>query len=353
MKILVLPGDGIGQEVINEAEKIINEIEKRFNLNIERVRCLVGGKCLEKKGVPIEEETLELARKADAVLLGAVGGPEWDNLPFDKKPEQALLKLRKILNTYANIRPVKVFPSLTKFSPLKKDRLKNVDFIVVRELTGGIYFGEPRGIFAEKGKRKGINAEVYYDYEVERVATVAFEIARRRRKKVTSVDKANVLESSILWRTVVEEVKRHYPDVELNHLYVDNCAMQIIREPSQFDVILTTNMFGDILSDESAVLSGSIGLLPSASVGANKKGLYEPVHGSAPDIRGKGIANPIAAILSTAMMFRYSLGMEGVANMIERAVEKTVEEGYVTPDLNPDNPKTTEDVGERIRTNLG
>jgi len=347
-KILILPGDGIGKEVIREAEKVLQAIEKKYSLSIEKRYALIGGECLDKKGVPIEEETLEIAKKSDAVLLGAVGGPKWDNLPFEKKPEQGLLSLRKALNAFANIRPVKVFQSLAGSSPLKEERIKDVDIIIIRELTGGIYFGEPRGIFIRNGIRVGVNTEIYSEEEIERIARVAFEIARKRKKKVTSVDKANVLESSVLWREVVNSVSKDYPDVTLSHMYVDNCAMQLIRNPGQFDVILTNNIFGDILSDESAVLAGSIGLLPSASIGYEKKGIYEPIHGSAPDIAGTGKANPVATILSLSLMFRLSLDREDIAIDIERAVEKVIEEGFRTEDLGPGKTLSTSQMGDEI-----
>jgi 3-isopropylmalate dehydrogenase len=347
-KILILPGDGIGKEVIREAEKVLQAIEKKYSLSIEKRYALIGGECLDKKGVPIEEETLEIAKKSDAVLLGAVGGPKWDNLPFEKKPEQGLLSLRKALNAFANIRPVKVFQSLARSSPLKEERIKDVDIIIIRELTGGIYFGEPRGIFIRNGIRVGVNTEIYSEEEIERIARVAFEIARKRKKKVTSVDKANVLESSVLWREVVNSVSKDYPDVTLSHMYVDNCAMQLIRNPGQFDVILTNNIFGDILSDEAAVLAGSIGLLPSASIGYEKKGIYEPIHGSAPDIAGTGKANPVATILSLSLMFRLSLDREDIAIDIERAVEKVIEEGFRTEDLGPGKTLSTSQMGDEI-----
>lgn len=345
-RVLILPGDGIGKEVMAEGEKVLSAVEKKFGLSVEKKYALIGGECIDRRGVPVEEETLRVAMECDAVLLGAVGGPKWDDLPFEKKPEQGLLAIRKKLGLFANIRPVRVFSSLLFSSPLKEERARGADLVVVRELTGGIYFGEPRGIFMKEGKRIGVNSEVYSEDEIKRIARVAFEIARKRRRKVTSVDKANVLESSVLWREVVNSTAREYPDVELNHMYVDNCAMQIVRNPAQFDVILTTNMFGDILSDESAVIPGSIGLLPSASLGYGKRGLYEPIHGSAPDIAGKGKANPVAMILSIALMFRFSFEREDVASSIERAVERVIESGVITEDLG--GKASTCEVGNEV-----
>jgi len=350
LNILIIPGDGIGPEVIKEAEKILDIITKKYRLAIEKSYALAGGVCLEKRGVPIEDETLRFTERADAVLLGAVGLPQYDHLPIGRKPEQAILKLRKVLDVFANIRLVKIFKSLMKISSLKEEIIRDVDLVVVRELTGGIYFGEPRGVFEEKNKQKGLNTEVYYDFEIKRVAEVAFEIAKKRRRKVTSVDKANVLESSVLWRRIVTEISKNYSDIELNNMYVDNCAMQLVKNPQQFDVILTTNMFGDILSDEASVIVGSIGLLPSASLGKGKSGLYEPVHGSAPDIAGTGKANPLATILSMAMMFRYTFNLDGIADAIERAVERVLEDGLRTQDIaGGDKSVSTSEMGEAVR----
>ncbi len=350
IKVLIIPGDGIGVEIISETEKILDVVEKKYALNVEKLHALAGGVCLEKRGVPIEEETLKLAKEVDAVLLGAVGSPKWDHLPIERKPEQAILQLRKVLGAFANIRPVRIFRPLIGASPLKREIIQDADLVVVRELTGGIYFGEPRGIREEQGKMIGINTLIYYDYEIERIARIAFEIAGNRKRRVTSVDKANVLESSILWRKTVTEVSKDYPDVELNHLYVDNCAMQIIRNPGQFDVILTTNLFGDILSDEASMIPGSIGLLPSASLGEGRKGIYEPIHGSAPDIAGMGKSNPLAAILSLAMMFRYSFDLGDIADSIENAVEMVLEEGLRTPDLAGNRKAiSTSEMGEAVR----
>jgi 3-isopropylmalate dehydrogenase len=331
-KIAVLKGDGIGPEVVNSALRVLKRLGELSGVSFEFEEGLIGGIAIDQKGEPLPQETLELCLKADAVLLGAVGGPKWDNLPTSKRPEKGLLQIRKALDLYANLRPAKVYEPLISASPLKEEVVRGTDFIVIRELTGDVYYGEPRGIFTENGKRVGINTMKYTEDEIRRVVKKAFEVALKRRKKLTSVDKSNVLEVSGLWRDIVEEEKKNYPDVEVEHLYVDNCAMQVVRRPSSFDVIVTGNIFGDILSDEAAVITGSLGMLPSASLG-EKYALYEPVHGSAPDIAGKGIANPIATILSTAMMLRYSFNLEKLANAIEKAVELTLQKGYRTPDI--------------------
>jgi 3-isopropylmalate dehydrogenase len=331
-KIAVLKGDGIGPEIVNSALRVLKRLGELSGVSFEFEEGLIGGIAIDQKGEPLPQETLELCLKADAVLLGAVGGPKWDNLPTSKRPEKGLLQIRKALDLYANLRPAKVYEPLISASPLKEEVVRGTDFIVIRELTGDVYYGEPRGIFTENGKRVGINTMKYTEDEIRRVVKKAFEVALKRRKKLTSVDKSNVLEVSGLWRDIVEEEKKNYPDVEVEHLYVDNCAMQVVRRPSSFDVIVTGNIFGDILSDEAAVITGSLGMLPSASLG-EKYALYEPVHGSAPDIAGKGIANPIATILSTAMMLRYSFNLEKLANAIEKAVELTLQKGYRTPDI--------------------
>jgi len=331
-KIAVLKGDGIGPEVVNSALRVLKRLGELSGVSFEFEEGLIGGIAIDRKGEPLPQEALELCLKADAVLLGAVGGPKWDNLPTSKRPEKGLLQIRKALDLYANLRPAKVYEPLISASPLKEEVVRGTDFIVIRELTGDVYYGEPRGIFVENGKRVGINTMKYTEDEIRRVVKKAFEVALKRRKKLTSVDKSNVLEVSGLWRDIVEEEKKNYPDVEVEHLYVDNCAMQIVRRPSSFDVIVTGNIFGDILSDEAAVITGSLGMLPSASLG-EKYALYEPVHGSAPDIADKGIANPIATILSTAMMLRYSFNLEKLANTIEKAVELTLQKGYRTPDI--------------------
>jgi len=347
-KIAVLPGDGIGREVIAEAVKVLKALEGapseeqgagRDNrpaastpLAFEFTECLVGGAALDAVGVPLPEETLKVCLNSHAVLFGAVGGPQWNSVSYELRPEKALLDLREKLGLYANLRPTKVYPPLIDASPLKREVVEGVDILVVRELTGGIYFGNPRGIERVGTEERGLNTLIYTSSEIRRIAKLAFELARKRRGILTSVDKANVLETMQLWRKIVTEMAQDYPDVTVNHLYVDNCAMQLIRSPKQFDVIVTENMFGDILSDEAAMLTGSIGMLPSASLGG-KIGLYEPIHGSAPDIAGKNKANPIAAIASAAMMLRYSFNLEDKAALIEKAILTTLEKGYRTEDI--------------------
>lgn len=348
-KIAVLEGDGIGPEVVSSALKVLKRVGELADVDFVFEKALIGGCAIDQKGTPLPQETVELCLKSDAVLLGAVGGPKWDDLPTDKRPEKGLLGIRKALDLYANLRPAKVYEPLISSSPLKEEVARGTDFIVVRELTGDVYYGEPRGIFIENGKRVGINTMRYTEDEIRRVVRKAFEVALQRRKKLTSVDKSNVLEVSGLWRSVVEEEAKNYPEVELEHLYVDNCAMQIVRRPSSFDVIVTGNIFGDILSDEAAVITGSLGMLPSASLG-DKYALYEPVHGSAPDIAGKGVANPIATILSASMMLRYSFGLKREADIIDRAVELVLERGYRTPDIYSEgfNRVGTEGITEAI-----
>ncbi len=331
-QIAVLAGDGVGREIIPEAVKVLKAVGDRFHHTFEFVTGDVGGHAIDKVGVPLPKGTLSLAKQSGAVLLGAVGGPKWEGLDYSLRPERALLGLREELGLFANLRPAKLYPMLTDASTLKREVIEGIDLLVVRELTGGIYFGKPRGIEKTAGGERGVNTEVYSTEEIRRIAKVAFEAARKRRRRVTSVDKANVLESSDLWRRVVTEVHKDYPDVELNHMYVDNCAMQLIRNPKQFDVLVTTNLFGDILSDEAAMLTGSIGMLPSASLGAHA-GLYEPIHGSAPDIAGKHIANPIATIASAAMMLAYSFHLEKEAEAVDQAILKTLEQGYRTKDI--------------------
>jgi len=332
-KIAVFPGDGIGAEVVEQALAVLKMIDGKYGLGIETEQALVGGCAYDEYGHPLPEASLKLAREADAVLLGAVGGPKWEPLDYAVRPERALLGLRSELDLFANLRPAKIYPALADASPLKREVVEGIDILVVRELVGGIYFGEPKGI--EKladGSERGVNTLVYTTPEIERIARVAFEVAGKRSKKVCSVDKANVLECTELWRRVVTKVHKDYGDIELSHMYVDNCAMQLVRWPKQFDVIVTTNLFGDILSDISAMLTGSIGMLPSASLSAGR-GMYEPVHGSAPDIAGQDKANPIATILSVAMMLQYSLGAPEAARDIEAAVQKVLDDGHRTPDI--------------------
>jgi 3-isopropylmalate dehydrogenase len=344
----VLPGDGIGPEVTAEAVKVLKAIEEILGPKFRFQTALIGGAALDATAVPLPAETIAVCNNAQAILLGAVGGPQWDNKRPELRPEQGLLQLRQRQELYVNLRPAKVLDSLVNLSALKANRVRGTDLLIVRELLGGIYFGNPRGIFSKNGERMGINTEVYREHEVERVAHRAFQLARLRRRKVTSVDKANILESSRLWREVVTRIGRMYPDVELQHLYVDSCAMQLIDRPTSFDVILTNNMFGDILSDEAAMLTGSIGLLPSASLG-ERTALYEPVHGSAPDIAGRNRANPIAAIASAALMLRYSLRMEAVAEAVETAIEKVMKRGARTSDLpGKKRPVSTSRMGDLI-----
>jgi 3-isopropylmalate dehydrogenase len=353
-KIAVLAGDGVGREIVPEAVKVLKVIGEKFGHNFEFANGDIGGQAIDKVGVPLPQDTLTLAKQSDGVLLGAVGGPKWEGLEYSLRPERALLGIREVLGLYANLRPAKLYPNLADASTLKKEVVEGIDILVVRELTGGIYFGKPKGI--EKlpnGSERGVNTEVYTTDEIRRIAKVAFEAARKRRKKVTSVDKANVLESSELWRRVVIEVQKEYPDVELNHIYVDNAAMQLVRNPRQFDVMLCNNMFGDILSDEAAMLTGSIGMLPSASVGA-QVGLFEPIHGSAPDIAGKNIANPIATIASAAMMLSHAFKLDKEADSIEQAIVKTLDLGYRTKDIQGPGARVvgTTGMGDAIVRNL-
>jgi 3-isopropylmalate dehydrogenase len=329
MKIAVLPGDGIGPEIIAQARRVLDRLELKFEFE----EAPVGGAAYAAQGDPLPESTLKAARAADAILFGAVGEPKYDSLPRAKRPEQAILGLRKALGLFANLRPAQVFPELAAASSLKSEVVAGLDILIVRELTGDIYFGQPKGIRDKGGEREGFDTMLYSESEVRRIARVGFEAARKRSKKLCSVDKANVLETSQLWRDVVTQEAKGYPDVELSHMYVDNCAMQLVRNPKQFDVIVTGNMFGDILSDEASMLTGSIGMLPSASLDANGKGLYEPIHGTAPDIAGKGVANPLATILSAAMMLRYSLKQEQAADRVEAAVRKVLGAGYRTADI--------------------
>jgi 3-isopropylmalate dehydrogenase len=353
-KICVFPGDGIGPEVVREALSVLRAIEEVSGRRMfETEEELLGGASYDAHGVPMTDKALALAAASDAVLLGAVGGPKWDPLPFEVRPERALLGLRKSLGLFANLRPAKVYAPLLDASPLRRELVEGIDLVVVRELTGGIYFGEPRGIRMENGVEVGVNTEVYTRPEIERVARVAFDLARKRSRRVTSVDKANVLEATELWRRIVTEVRnREYADVELSHMLVDNCAMQLVRYPKQFDVVVTTNLFGDILTDEASMITGSIGMLPSASLGG-KVGLYEPIHGSAPDIAGKGAANPLATILSIGMMLQYSFDRAAEAGLIERAVERVLAEGCRTGDIYREAPGVrrvgTKEMGEAVR----
>jgi 3-isopropylmalate dehydrogenase len=353
-KIAVLAGDGVGREIVPEAVKVLKAIGEAYHHSFHFTSADIGGQAIDKAGVPLPNDTLALAKQSDAVLLGAVGGPKWEGLDYSLRPERALLGIREALGLYANLRPAKVYANLIDASTLKREVIEGIDILVIRELTGGIYFGKPKGIEQlPNGDERGVNTEVYTTEEVRRIAKVAFEAARKRRKKVTSVDKANVLESSELWRKVVIEVHEGYPDVELSHIYVDNAAMQLVRNPRQFDVLLCNNMFGDILSDEAAMLTGSIGMLPSASVGA-KVGLFEPIHGSAPDIAGKNIANPIATIASAAMMLSYAFQLDKEAEAIDRAIVKTLDLGYRTKDIQSPGARIvgTAEMGDAILRNL-
>ena len=360
-KILLLPGDGVGPEVVAEVKKIIEWFNEKKSLDFETEECLVGGASYEKHKKPITDEVFYKALESETVILGAVGGPKWDNLEFSKRPERGLLKLRKELKLFANLRPAICFDQLIDASSLKPEIVSGLDIMIVRELAGGIYFGEPRGIIPiENGERKGINTHTYTSSEIIRVAKVAFELAQKRNKKVTSCDKSNVMEAGILWREEVQKVKdEEYPDVELSHMLADNCAMQLLRNPKQFDVIVTDNLFGDILSDEAAMLTGSIGLLPSASLGAKDKNgkirsMYEPVHGSAPDIAGTGKANPIATILSFSMALRYTLDLDKEADNLDQAVQKVLDDGLRTKDILSKGKKevSTSQMGDAIISKL-
>jgi len=356
-KILLLPGDGIGPEVTHQAARVLEYFDKRRIASFDVKEDLVGGAAIDKHGTPLTEAAMKTALEADAILLGAVGGPKWDNLPFAQKPERGLLRLRKDMQLFANLRPAFVFSALADASTLKREVVEGLDMIIVRELTGGVYFGEPRGITnLPDGSRKGINTQVYTTGEIVRVARVAFELARKRSKRVCSVEKANVMEAGVLWREEVTKLHAaEYSDVQLSHMYADNCAMQLVRNPKQFDIIVTDNLFGDILSDCAAMLTGSLGMLPSASLGAldrngRRKALYEPVHGSAPDITGKNLANPLASILSLAMMLRYSFDMDNEAKMVEQAVAKALAGGARTGDIAQAGATriSTTEMGDRV-----
>jgi 3-isopropylmalate dehydrogenase len=332
MKICILPGDGIGPEIMAEAVRVLEAL-KSDGLKFEMETALLGGAAVDAAGDPYPEATRRLAREADAILLGAVGGPKWDALARELRPERGLLGIRQDLKLFANLRPAILYPELANASSLKPEVVAGLDILIVRELTGDIYFGQPRGIREENGERVGFNTMVYSESEIRRIGKVAFEAARKRDKRVCSVDKMNVLEATQLWRDVMIELSADYPDVELSHMLVDNAAMQLVRAPKQFDVMVTGNMFGDILSDEAAMLTGSIGMLPSASLDADNKGLYEPSHGSAPDIAGKGVANPLATILSAAMMLRYTFDQEAAAQRVELAVKRVLAQGFRTGDI--------------------
>ncbi|HDY7525075.1 TPA: 3-isopropylmalate dehydrogenase [Vibrio vulnificus] len=350
-KIAVLPGDGIGPEVMAQAHKVLDAIEKKHAIHFEREEHDVGGIAIDNHGCPLPQSTVTACEESDAVLFGSVGGPKWEHLPPNDQPERgALLPLRKHFQLFCNLRPAQIHSGLEAFSPLRADISGHgFDIVVVRELTGGIYFGQPKGREGEGANEKAYDTEIYHRFEIERIAKIAFESARLRRKKVCSIDKANVLQSSILWREVVEEIAKDYPDVELSHMYIDNATMQLIKDPAQFDVMLCSNIFGDIISDECAMITGSMGMLPSASLNESKFGLYEPAGGSAPDIAGKNIANPVAQILSAALMLRYSLGEEAAAQDIENAVSQALAAGELTADLAGDKPAlSTAEMGDKI-----
>jgi 3-isopropylmalate dehydrogenase len=349
-RIALLPGDGVGQEVTPEARKVLEIVAKATGASFEFESGLVGGTAIDATGSPLPESTLRLCRDADAILFGAVGGPRWDDLPQEQRPERGLLRIRKELDLYANLRPVRCFSTLVDASPLKRSVVEGTDLMVVRELTGGLYFGEPRGRDQlPGGGERAVNTMAYTAREIERVVRASFDVAMKRRRRLASVDKANVLIVSQLWRDVVNRVARDYPEVELEHILVDNCAMALVNRPTRFDTLVTENTFGDILSDEAAILAGSMGMLPSASLG-ERAALYEPVHGSAPDIAGKGVANPIAAILSAAMLLRYSLGLAADADRIEAAIERVLERGYRTADIGQDKSRAvgTAEMGDLI-----
>lgn len=353
-KITVLPGDGIGPDIVREALAVLEVIGQKYGHSFDLKEADLGGISIDKHGIPLPQATIDACKSSDAVLLGAVGGPKWDTVPGDKRPEAGLLGIRAALGLYANLRPAIIYSALKDASPLKSEIISNgIDIMVIRELTGGIYFGK-RGRLETEGGEAAYDTEMYNRAEIERIARVGFETAMKRGKKLMSVDKANVLESSRLWRQVVEEVAKEYPEVSLSHMYVDNAAMQLVRNPAQFDVVLTSNIFGDILSDEASMITGSIGMLPSASLGATKLGLYEPIHGSAPDIAGQDKANPIATILSVAMLLRYSLNLSEEAAAIEKAVVKVLDKGYRTGDIASAGTTVvgTKEMGRIIREEL-
>ena len=349
-KILILPGDGIGTEIVDQAVKVINSLNSNHEMGMTLVNGLIGGIAYDETGSPLPDETIKTAKSCDSILLGAVGGPKWEALERDLRPERGLLGIRSELDLFSNLRPAILYPQLASASSLKTEIVSGLDLMIVRELVGGIYFGTPRGIEIRDGERFGVNSATYYESEIARIGHSAFQIAQKRGKRVCSVDKANVLEVSELWREVMEEVSSSYPDVTLSHMYVDNAAMQLVRDPKQFDVMVTSNLFGDVLSDCAAMLTGSIGMLPSASLDKNNFGMYEPIHGSAPDIAGKDIANPLATILSVSMMLRYSLNQVELADKINLAVSEVLDKGYRTKDISAAGDKVvgTEEMGDLI-----
>ena len=349
-KILILPGDGIGKEIVAQALKVINLLNANHGMGMNLVEGVIGGSAYDETGSPLPKETIVTAKECDSILLGAVGGPQWESLERELRPERGLLGIRAELDLFSNIRPAILYPQLANASTLKNEVVSGLDLMIVRELVGGIYFGQPRGIKTKDGERFGVNSATYSESEIARIGHSAFQIAQKRNKRVCSIDKANVLEVCELWREVMEEVSQNYPDVELSHMYVDNAAMQLVREPKQFDVMVTSNLFGDILSDCAAMLTGSIGMLPSASLNKNNYGMYEPIHGSAPDIAGKDIANPLATILSVSMMLRYSLNQAPLADKINTAVNVVLNQGYRTKDISAVGNKIvgTEEMGDLI-----
>ena len=349
-KILILPGDGIGKEIVAQALKVINLLNANHGMGMNLVEGVIGGSAYDETGSPLPKETIVAAKECDSILLGAVGGPQWESLERELRPERGLLGIRAELDLFSNIRPAILYPQLANASTLKNEVVSGLDLMIVRELVGGIYFGQPRGIKIKDGERFGVNSATYSESEIARIGHSAFQIAQKRNKRVCSIDKANVLEVCELWREVMEEVSQNYPDVELSHMYVDNAAMQLVREPKQFDVMVTSNLFGDILSDCAAMLTGSIGMLPSASLNKNNYGMYEPIHGSAPDIAGKDIANPLATILSVSMMLRYSLNQAPLADKINSAVNVVLDQGYRTKDIAAVGDKIvgTEEMGDLI-----
>lgn len=349
-KILILPGDGIGIEIVAQAVKVIDSLNRNHAMEMTLVNGLLGGAAYDETGSPFPDETIRIAKECDSILLGAVGGPKWESLERSLRPERGLLGIRSELELFSNLRPAILYPQLASASSLKNEIVSGLDLMIVRELVGGIYFGEPRGVEIKNGERFGVNSATYYESEIARIGHSAFQIAQKRDGRVCSVDKANVLEVSELWRDVMEEVSKEYSDVKLSHLYVDNAAMQLVRDPKQFDVMVTSNLFGDVLSDCAAMLTGSIGMLPSASLDKNNFGMYEPIHGSAPDIAGKDIANPLATILSVSMMLRYSLNQAGLAEKIDSAVSDVLDQGYRTKDIAGDSQKVvgTEEMGDLV-----